>query len=366
MSLSQQTLIIIIVCASVGGIIFFVLLYRCLRSRTRSSLAPLPPVQPLAHHREYQVASYTANRTSTWYDPHGLPPVVQPFASGGDRSSKSSLLGPDTPSVRHPSSSYGTPEELSALAPLEASPFPTGNPSSASVNSDLDEFGALPRPRPRSRSASRTGSSTPRRPRPLSTASVGSAAARNMIRGTPHGPHSQVQIVLPAPLAPDLAQFINADSTVSRPHSRYESDAGDRLSVVDKWLSTGSRSGSSSGSRPSSSAGDPRMSISTASTNSQPSHRVLRRSTSDTAYSPTQTPSPQSILAPPVPRIPSMYSTYTPDDTELSTYRSDRTGTPQHPPRLTIARNEASSPGPRSGDSSAEDSQTPFILSPVR
>lgn len=113
-------------------------------------------------------------------------------------------------------------------------------------------------------------------------------------------------------------------------------------------------------------AGDPRMSISTISTNSQPSHRVLRRSTSDTAYSPTQTPSPQSILAPPVPRIPSMYSTYTPDDTELSTYRSDRSGTPHASSRLAIPRNEASSPGPRSGDSSVEDSQAPFILSPVR
>ena len=62
-------------------------------------------------------------------------------------------------------------------------------------------------------------------PRPLSASSSRSTlyleSSRQNLRGTPHGPHSQTQIVLPAPLSQEL--LLDAD----------------RRSVADSWVSPG-------------------------------------------------------------------------------------------------------------------------------
>jgi len=322
--LSQRTLIIIIVCASVATLILAIVLYRCLHScRSSKRSAPLPPIQPLAHHREHQAANFTGHRGSLWYDSNDLPPVNQPYASNTGRGSKASLLAPETPlySSRHPSSSDEGTDELSAHSALDHNgPFRIPNSSFTSVNS-MDEFGAPVRPRTRSTSFSRNPSGF-RHSRPPSV------AGRNTIRGTPHGPHSQVQIILPPPLGSDPATFMsNGEGSSSRPASRFDVDAGDRLSVVDRWLPSASRSTTSTaGSRPLS-MGESRTSMSSLSNGSHRSAgpRSLRQSPSGSNLPSQNPPSSEGPPedTPPVPRIPSMYNVYTPDDTELSTYSSE-------------------------------------------
>lgn len=235
--ISQQTLIIIIVCSALTAIILAILLYRFVRNcfATPKNLAPLPPVQPLAHHRGRQAATLVANRTSIWY----LPTVQQPYISTVSRTSQIPLLPGDNalPPSRLVGQKFGDSEGLFIPPPLDPNPpFSLQSQSLVSVNS-LDGSGAHvhARSRPQPKTSSRTGIC----PRPTSTISIASThTTRNTIRGTPHGPHSQVQIVLPTPLAPDLAPLVN-DEAQSRPASRYEYES-DYLSVVDKWVPTNS------------------------------------------------------------------------------------------------------------------------------
>ncbi|KAH9855446.1 hypothetical protein C2E23DRAFT_901346 [Lenzites betulinus] len=183
-------------------------------------------------------------------------------------------------------------------------------------------------------------------------------------RGPAHSIHSNIQIVLPAPLAPEL--YPNANPTddrisifggTARSSSFYGGGGeGDRRSVADPWLtgsqsrtpmrieregSGGSGSGSSSSARPSNSAGSrpvpalPRSSLSRVasasslrSANDSASTRAAARARSQPpagapSYSlpPSREPSPGPSRPPPmptnagpprsppppVPRIPSMY-----------------------------------------------------------
>ncbi|RDB29247.1 hypothetical protein Hypma_015292 [Hypsizygus marmoreus] len=178
--LSRTTLIVVVVCVSVAAIVAVVFLVRLLRAR-RDRPAPLPPVQPLAH--------------------RGVPKYGPPLIV-------------HKPS--RPPSSIADDLSRSSPDPRLSRPLPSFHSSADSLHS--------------------ADSSSPRRPpRPLSSASGGSnqplahRTSRHTLRGVPHSPHSHVQIVLPAPLAPAL-------HSRSRPGSvRYEMDNSDRISLVDKW-----------------------------------------------------------------------------------------------------------------------------------
>ncbi|KAF8078392.1 hypothetical protein FPV67DRAFT_1775604 [Lyophyllum atratum] len=276
--LSRTTLIIVVVCASLAGLLVVALAVKLLRSATRRPAAPLPPMQPLAHHR--------ITKFETLYD--------TPLLRNNSRSPSTipSLYSPSTPD------GLGPPR-----LPIPAFP------SSSSLHSSDSN---LPSP---SRASSRSRRIHPP-PRPLSTASVISngnpalsrSASRNTIRGVPHSPHGQVQIILPTPLAPSLQRPLSLRGHIIEP---------DRLSLVDKWIPVGrddyNPSNNSVSSHVAGSLFEPSSLLFSASAASTP--RASRRlsstpSTSPSSYSYFQYHSPP----PPVPRLPSLDHAPTPID----------------------------------------------------
>jgi hypothetical protein len=190
--MNSDTLVIIVIFASLGLLVLLSVLSRIYRSLSATS-NPLPPVQPLAHHRH------------SFYN----------FQS----NSKSSLL-----------------DEAYVL--VDPQPH---------FHRDV--------PRPRSSSSSST---PPRIPRPTSVASSSrlSPSLSSGRRGLPHSPHSQMNIVLPAPLSgsPSTSSIVATSEfghlptrtprSSSRPTSRHFLDVSsassdyDRrsMSFVDRWL----------------------------------------------------------------------------------------------------------------------------------
>lgn len=231
-SLSKQNIIIIAACCSAGGLLLCYFFYRTIRNCIRSSNpAPLPPVQPLAHHREHTNAIFqdTSSRPVSW-----LHPLPTPLTD-----SKTSLLRDESPSLSLPSLiSPGQEVLIQPEIRLSLPPRYPGRPGSSSSNISGDTTPNLPASgsSPPLSSNGRSVASIPGRRRPSSMSSAGttnSRAGRTSLRGLPHG-NSTFQIVLPKPI-----------SSVQRltPDSR-QSGALDRRSVVDQWLVLGSRSDS--------------------------------------------------------------------------------------------------------------------------
>ena len=139
---SKDTTVIIAVSVVVGVILLLAAVYKFVKWRRSGPPAPLPPAQPLSH------AHYRGPYKSD-YDYEDVPniAIVEPGALE---------LSIDTPQQSLRGSWRG------------------------------------PQHRPLSQASSYTNLST--------------SPSRSTLRGTPHGPHSQVQIVLPAPLAPGSTQ----------------------------------------------------------------------------------------------------------------------------------------------------------------
>ncbi|KAI0768481.1 hypothetical protein BD413DRAFT_562344 [Trametes elegans] len=389
--LSQSTIIIIaVVCGCVVLLVFVLFLWRNIARRCRRSRkVPLPPVQDLAHHREQQLAAFAA-RPATWAaEPPMFHPHPRPYSSNvlSATASNASLIrsspdltsngcgptregswgGEDAPSTE--SSPYPTPLPTDDLRAPNPSYFSVGvNPhnSMASVVSDSSDAlvtssselapsvessaSLLPHARPRPGRVSRS------RSRPLSVVSSAGTMhsvqshSMNTLRGPAHSIHSNIQIVLPAPLAPELYPATRpSDDRISlagvpRASSFYAvGGEGDRRTVADPWIS-GSQSrfsvrmdkrasGSSArlpsvGPRPAS-APRPRSSLSkvasSSSIASDGASSKARRAQSQPPRAPTH-PHPASLPPspgpsrpssaafappgsppPPVPRIPSVY-----------------------------------------------------------
>lgn len=168
--LSRGLLVVAIAVPAAAALVLAAVLLRVLARRRRAARAsPLPPVQALAHHREQQLTKLDG----IW------------------------LLSPPA--------AYGTASRPKSA--VHSLPLPHSHD---------------PAPRlPRTPSSSRH--------RPLSVASSQStlrskSTRQSTIRGTPHGPHSQLQIILPAPLAPMRG---------TSPHHLPR-----RKSAVDQWVIT--------------------------------------------------------------------------------------------------------------------------------
>ncbi|KAJ6519577.1 hypothetical protein C8R45DRAFT_951964 [Mycena sanguinolenta] len=231
MALSAHTTLIIAVAAGAVGGLLFLLLLLCFCRRPETKV-PLPPKQELARYREQQIIQ-AESRPKTWYDSALLS------APGTFTGSKSSLLPPSrtgSPFPRRPSlnNSEAPSEDVSDVSlvhhglELPSLSFDASNTSLSTAETDSPS--STPRqpsfsPRPQ------------RRPRPLSigsnTSSAVSRQSRNVrnstIRGVPHGPHSGVQIVLPAPLA-----FSNDRTSVHENSPRF--------SMIDQWAPAAVRS----------------------------------------------------------------------------------------------------------------------------
>lgn len=230
--LSRGNSIIVAVCASVGGLLLALFLIRIIRKLHRSSNSnPLPPVQPLAHHREQLAQADSRTRTLGPTRLSIYHPSYTPTPSG----SKASLIGEQHSRRNNPSSpssptsnTYEWPglavnsERLLSIPtlhdPLES--------SSSLGSTNVEELSALT---PNLQLANLSATPPPfRRVRPLSMSSSHntfvSRTSRHSIQGMPHSRHSQVQIVLPTPLA------LIPNNTL---------DGFDRRSVVDRWVLLG-------------------------------------------------------------------------------------------------------------------------------
>ncbi|KAF7306702.1 hypothetical protein MIND_00461900 [Mycena indigotica] len=294
MPLPITTLIAIIVPSSAGLLIFLLIIYlRCLRQTHKP--VPLPPKQELARYREPHIvtASSQLARQPTWYDPGKLsaPASLAPFST-----SRSSLVPPDNSLSRH--ASFQASETLSEDLSYDAHPisvaslalphlsFDNSSTSLSTVETDSPPIISATNSSFSLHHQSRRPSSSSRPPRRHRPLSVGSSS-HNTIRGVPHGPHSQVQIVLPQPLA-----FQSGPN--HPPQQRY--------SVVDQWALTSTRSYQPQPQpqqpipRPLSSA--PRRST------SQSSLGHARRPVSTTSTSVPRDPLPHQHHIPPVPRLP--------------------------------------------------------------
>jgi len=316
---SRTTFIIIVASASAGGVLLalalFRIFWRCCRRR-HSRVVPLPPVQPLAHVREQRLTQFIERSDSE------LLSAPTMFRSGSRNGSKVSLLQTEPSNSSIPSShtSFGLNDSTQTDFPRYRLSFQDGNspPGSETGTSTPPET-----PQSSSLSHNRSVSSTARRntrshmgPRPVSMASFNSSTGTSRsgrVRGMPHGPHSNVKIILPTPLASVLHPCM--DETLSeRPD----------LSILDKWT-PGAVESSGSLKRPSRSLSLERPSFSSPSSRS--SRRTLTRKTRSVSSGPslsarpsTDTPSSRSrpAHAPPVPRIPSLYNQHTTSELESS------------------------------------------------
>jgi hypothetical protein len=246
--LRHTTIIIIAVAASVGSLLLGIIFWRIfIRLSARS--APLPPRQPLVHQRERQLVAFTV---------HGDASVPKIYAddTSNDTSNATSSFQQEaderTEAVLHPSSAnqlhpptppFFTPQgSTSGSSTSLRSSYGRSSPSSDGTNPRTADSPTMSPGLSVKRSAGPLGS----RQRPHSMASIGTTQtivtvrSRNSIRGPPHAPHNNIQIVLPAPLAPSLNQRpASAEPRLSRPGVDSTYSDSWRSSLVDTWVSIG-------------------------------------------------------------------------------------------------------------------------------
>lgn len=255
---SKQDVIIIATCSSFGALFLGYFLYLAIRKcRASSNSTPHPQPQPLAHHRQLQVAEIEqgASRRETWYNPQFTAHHDgRPYSAGG---SNVSLLGGDRQALT-PSSqpSIDTAQEISDTShhhqlPIPTASFLTGPSSRSSMSSDASgppsarEQPPLASPDPNSplsqrfptqRSPGGSVMAHAQRTRPLSMSSTQTygSGSRTSRYGAPHAPHNQMQIILPTPLA---STNVSRDSLPLS--GKYGTDGGDRRSIADPWITIG-------------------------------------------------------------------------------------------------------------------------------
>ncbi|KAI0271505.1 hypothetical protein BC834DRAFT_446691 [Gloeopeniophorella convolvens] len=339
--LSHTTIIIVAVVASVGGVLFTLFLWRILsRHSSRSGRVPLPPRQALVHQREHQLSAFAEHKNNSvpqnLFDPHSPAPArhdsnasLLPHIRDSTNTSRHASTythetdeGTDDPSLLHsvplhppvPSFSMSNRPPSSSSASLQSSNEHSSPPSEATTPAS-----------PFSTSSTQPMMRTNSRPkvRPFSMGSVSTtqtgatARSRASIRGPPHAPHNNIQIVLPAPLAPEL--YSNAGGNDARiPRPPFLGDSAQRESwrgsLTDKWIAVGQgsepvpkvakrqssretmKSQSRRSSREASSTSLPQRS----SSNPPPLSRLRQSSTPSLGHLPSDTPP-----HPPVPRISS-------------------------------------------------------------
>lgn len=257
------TIIIIAASASVGAVLVTLLLWRILSRLSRSSRsAPLPPRQALVHQREQQLAAFTGHQNVSvprnFLDVrpsapvrHGSNASLIPHVdnSSANTSYRASLYTHETDDGTE---GLSTPPRnpLHPPTPHFFAPHPPRNSSSTSLPSSNDHTSG-----PTSLVATGSTSVSPSqslrrtnprpRPRPFSMVSNGTshtgmtARSRSTTRGAPHAAHSNVHIVLPAPLAPNLYPPVAGEH--GRKSLVGDTAYGDnwRNSLADKWISVG-------------------------------------------------------------------------------------------------------------------------------
>lgn len=222
----HTTLIIIIaISASVGGLLLTALIWRIISRLSRPKSAPLPPRQSLVHQREVHLAAFTEFKDGS---------VPQILASGSyiHEEDETTLDSSHGVQLRPPSPQF-FPSHIPPSG--SSSSLPSSNDHSAPSSGVATPPGQFSSPSQSSRRPLKHSG-----PRPLSAFSVNS---RQNIRAAPHAPHSNVQIVLPAPLAPSLYEEAASDDCLlqRRPMRNGPLSVQDswRRSLADSWILVG-------------------------------------------------------------------------------------------------------------------------------
>jgi len=222
--LSKPVIIVIGVFGLVCSFIIFVLLFKYFLHPTSS---PLPQKQPLAHHREREFK----------YLPRPY------FPRNSTRLDQADRYGSDTSPLR-PSrmSSFRTVDSSvtassgyhSSLTPTLPQNYWSGQlsvePNSDDHVSTIQHYVSTAR-LAHSASLSRSKQQLSRKSPTASTRSV-SPRSVNTIRGAPHSPYSNIQIVLPTPLAPQLWGHMIADPLAIQSRGGLLEQGG----ITDRWM----------------------------------------------------------------------------------------------------------------------------------
>jgi hypothetical protein len=252
--IQHVTIIIIAVSVSVSSVIVMLLCWYILSRSSRSHRsAPLPPRQALVHQREQQLAAFAEYQNVPQIFLDGPPSAPGRHSSNasliphvdnltGNNSYRVSFCADATEGV---STSHVNP--LHRPIPRFSAPH---NTSSTSLPSSIDHL-SEPAPLAAKRSTSVSPNHSQRRPnprlqpRPFSMVSTTTSHtcmtthSRSSMRGAPHAPHVNVQIVLPAPLAPNLyPPVVDEHGRRSLVGEAAYSDSW-RSSLADKWISVG-------------------------------------------------------------------------------------------------------------------------------
>lgn len=224
-TLDHSTIIIIIaVSASVAGLLLTILIWRILSRLLRPKSAPLPPRQSLVHERELHLAEFAEYMDASVPEILTNGSYIHETDAATLDSSCGAKLHPPSPhfflSNTPPSgSSSSLPSSNDDSAPSSGAATPLTSPSQSSRRA-INRSGPLPRP-----------------------LSMISTSSRHSIRGAPHSPHSNVQIVLPTPLAPSFYGGTASDSpllqrTLARNSTCSVRDNW-RRSLADSWIVVG-------------------------------------------------------------------------------------------------------------------------------
>jgi len=342
MQLSQTAnTIIIAACSAFGGLVLLFVVFIFIRAKRRYSPVPLPPKQPLAHHREQQLAQLSErtgpSRPATWYNQPLLTPNGLPHAMSQASGSSASLLpngntssNGHSPGVSEIGSPMETPFYTDMIPPVPSFHAHPASSSSSIASSDagrevpISPSSSLPVPTPRprasssysrvSRASSNSGNVTPR--------STGAT------RGVPHSRYSTVQIILPTPLASQVQPYMPGQDPANQSRRSTITDGSrdrsSRYSMVDKWTPATTRTIDKERRR-SVSAADPRTPANVRNSQLPPPSHNSRRVSSGSVPIFIQPNSREDLTleAPPVPRIPSMYGGSSNDHTGESE-QSDR------------------------------------------
>lgn len=329
------TVIIVVLCVVAGTLILFGL-FRFLRHRLARRSTPLPPVQPIAHYRKQRLTEFDERPTitSTYSLSSRLSPSIGLSPAASDSSflpakcdqtfsSQTSLclvekgddqdvpLPPatDEENLRMPNPAFGHVRRLSSSSLGSAS----STPPLASVASRSPSQATLSRSYSR-----RTGPTSA-----VSSTSIRStkSSRRSTVVGVPHGPHSQVRVVLPAPLAPSLHPYLSGPEAG---RLGVDDQASNRTTMVDMWAAPLHRSVSSDHIRQNSPA------ISATYRHGASSPTARQRTSS--CHTPPSSFYSYAIGSPPVPPIPTQYRQFS--DAPYATQHQQTDPTRARPRRL--------------------------------
>ena len=225
--LSETLIIIIATSGFVGCVVILFVIWRCCR---RPKSTPLPPIQPLAHHREKEFDYIHRPRI-----PHGGVGLGQLGGCGSDTSLLKPSHRPSFESNGAPSSnhhSFLTPPQTDVTSQSNLQSVESHSDGPSSVNQQYLSTTRLAHSASRSRLRSHASSVVS-----LHSTAHTSTRSLNVIRGGHHSSLSNVQIVLPTPLAPQLQTHMVANPAVAGSHAGLT----ERGAIADGWTTTPGR-----------------------------------------------------------------------------------------------------------------------------